>query len=65
MEDTDRVCPECGVVLKGLNIVAHSLTHFPEYLDPAKSSKLARERQKKLLAGGITRAEYKKSQEVD
>lgn len=65
MDDIIKVCPECGKVLKGVNIVAHSLTHFPEYLDPAKSSKLARERQKRLLAGGITLAEYKKSQEVE
>lgn len=55
---TDKVCPECGVSLDGLNPVAHSLTHWNEYLDPAKSSKLARQRQALCNAGGVPYSQY-------
>lgn len=51
------VCPECGVPLDGIDLRAHSLTHWPEYLDPARSSKKARVRQERLSMGGVT-AEY-------
>ena len=60
MPDTVKVCPECGVSLDGKDPVAHALTHWVEVLDFAKSSKEARQRQKLLLAGGVTEAEYKK-----
>lgn len=56
--DTVKVCPECGISLSGLNISAHALTHWPEYLNPATSSKLARKRQALTLAGGVTAAQY-------
>lgn len=61
MIDTIKVCPECGKDLTGLDLIGHSLTHFPEYLDLAKSSKLARERQKQLLAGGVTKEAFDKA----
>lgn len=60
MTDTVKVCPECGRDLMGLDVEGHSLTHYPEYLDPAKSSKEARKRQQLLLKGGVTREEYQK-----
>ncbi len=60
MTDLGLVCPECGVELKGLDIEGHSLTHWPEYLDPAKSSKEARKRQAALLKGGVTKDQYLK-----
>lgn len=52
------VCPECGVNLEGLDINGHSLTHFPDYLDPVKAGKEARKRQKLLLDGGVTIEQY-------
>ncbi len=60
MADTtvDKVCPECGVSLKALDIYAHSLVHYPDYLDPAKSSKEAKKRKELLLNGGVTVKEY-------
>lgn len=57
---TGKVCPECGVSLDDLDVVGHSLTHYPEYLDPAKSGKDARNRQQLLLKGGVTVDEYNK-----
>ena len=51
-------CPECGALMDNLDYVGHSLTHYPEYLDPAKSSKEARKFQKLILAGGVTYSEY-------
>lgn len=60
MADNVKVCPECGRDLAGLDVEGHSLTHFPEYLDPAKSSREARRRQQLLLKGGVTREEYQK-----
>jgi hypothetical protein len=63
MEGNDkviRVCPECGFELVKIDLMAHALEHWPEYLDPAKSSKLARIRQEKLLKGGVTYDEYLK-----
>lgn len=58
MTDVVKVCPECGRDLAGLDLEGHSLTHYPEYLDPAKSGKLAQKRQKALLAGGVTQAQF-------
>lgn len=55
-----KVCPECGVSLEGLDVYGHSLTHYPEYLDPAKSGKEAHKRQALLLAGGVTVEEFNK-----
>lgn len=58
MADTKLVCPECGKAMTGLDPYGHALSHFPEYLDPAKSSKLAIKRQKQILAGGVTLEVY-------
>lgn len=55
---TDKVCPECGVSLEGLDIAAHSLSHWPEYLAPATSGKEARQRQAMLLKGGVSKAKF-------
>lgn len=63
MVETDLVCPECGIVLKGRDLVGHALSHFPEYLDPAKSHPIARKRQLQILKGGVSKAEYDKSHE--
>jgi len=49
-----KVCPECGQPLDGFDVYAHSLAHWPEYQDPAKTSAEARKRQKELLSGGVT-----------
>lgn len=65
MNELTKVCPECGVELEGRNLIAHALSHYPEYLDPAKSSKKARERQKLILAGGVTKLQYLKTQESE
>ena len=53
-----RFCPECGLALDGIDVIAHALTHYPEYLDPAHSSKAARDNQKLLLAGGVSFEQY-------
>ena len=53
-----RYCPECGLALDGIDVIAHALTHYPEYLDPARSSKQARDNQKLLLDGGVTFEAY-------
>ena len=55
---TSKVCPECGISLDGIDKAAHSLTHWPEYLDPAKSGKDARKRQAMLLNGGVSKADF-------
>lgn len=59
-----KVCPECGISLETTDPVGHSLSHWTEYLDPAKSSVEARKRQKLTLAGGVTEKEYQKMHEV-
>lgn len=64
MTPINAVCPECGISLDGKDLVGHSLVHFPEYLDPAKSSKKARKHQELILKGGVTVAEYEKGKEV-
>lgn len=63
MSEISKVCPECGVELEKYNLVGHALSHFPEYLDPAKSSPVARKRQKAILEGGVTKAQYLKEHE--
>lgn len=60
MVDNTLVCPECGVEMKGLDPEGHALAHYPVYLDPAKSSKLAIKRQAQILAGGVTKDQYVK-----
>lgn len=60
METILKVCPECGKDMSKLNHVGHALSHFPEYLDPAKSTVLARKRQKQILEGGVSPAQYAK-----
>jgi len=57
------VCPECGADMTQLDTEAHSLTHFPEYLDPAKAGKGARSRQKMILSGGVSPEVYAKLHE--
>lgn len=49
---TRRICPECGVDLAGRDGTAHALSHWPEYLDPVRDSRQARERQEICRAGG-------------
>lgn len=61
---TGLVCPECGMSMDGLDFHAHSLTHWPEYLDPARSSKKAIANQKATLSGGVTIAQYIKGKEA-
>ena len=63
MPPVNPVCPECGISLVGIDPIGHSLVHFPEYLDPAKSSKKARKHQELILKGGVTQAEYEKAKE--
>ena len=58
MDDKKLVCPECGKDMTNLDPVGHALEHYPEYLDPAKSGKLARKRQTQIMAGGVTLAVY-------
>ena len=59
-EKVTKVCPECGIDLSGIDHIAHALEHWPEYLDPAKSSTEARSRQKLAMSGGVTPAVYAK-----
>ncbi len=54
----DKVCPECGVSLEGYDLQAHALTHWNDYLDPAKSSKEAIKRKVMLLKGGVSPEVY-------
>ncbi len=58
MPEPIKVCPECGKDMLVLDPVGHSLSHYPEYLDPARSSAKARERQKQILAGGVPQTVY-------
>ncbi len=60
MTETTKVCPECGVSLASLSLEGHALSHYPDYLDPAKSGKLAKIRQKLILSGGVTPEQFKK-----
>lgn len=50
-------CPECGASLVGIDPYKHALTHWLEVLDPIKSSKEARERQRYLY--GLAEAQRK------
>lgn len=59
-----KVCPECGIDFESIDPIAHSLSHWPEFLDPAKSSAEARKRQKLTIAGGVSEKEYQKIHEV-
>lgn len=52
------VCPECGVDMNNLDPEGHSLSHYPEYLDPAKTSVTARNHQRLILAGGVPKSAY-------
>lgn len=65
MIDVVKVCPECGIDMSKVKPEGHALLHFPEYLDPSKSGKLAIKRQKQILEGGVTLAEYKKAHEEE
>lgn len=65
MAETNRVCPECGIDLAGRDVMAHSLTHWPEVLDPAKSSVQARKRKASLEKGGVTAGEFNRSQKEE
>lgn len=60
MVDTNKVCPECGADLSKFSLLGHMLTHYPEHLDPARSSKLAIKRQKQILEGGVSKETYLK-----
>ncbi len=62
MADTKKVCPECGRDLEGVDVEAHSLSHWPVVLDPATSSKEAKARKRLLEQGGVTEGEYLKRQ---
>ncbi len=62
---TSKVCPECGISLSGLDVSAHSLTHWPAFLDPAKSDKEARKYQLMLANGGVTKAKYQELHKED
>lgn len=53
------VCPECGADMSKLDPNGHSLTHWPSFLDPARSSVEARKRQEQTLAGGIPASEFR------
>lgn len=59
------VCPECGADMTHLDPFAHSLAHYPEHLDPAKSSKEARANQKLIQAGGIPTTAYQAAKEKE
>lgn len=61
MVEITKVCPECGKDMSKLDAEGHSLSHFPDYLDPAKSSKLSIKRQKQIQSGGVSPAEYSKA----
>ncbi len=52
------VCPECGVDMSNLDPEGHALVHYPDYLDPAKTSKEARKYQKLILSGGVSQGQY-------
>jgi len=54
------VCPECGADMSNLDPYGHALTHWPEYLDPVKSSKEAIKRQFLTIKGGVTFVDYRK-----
>lgn len=62
---TGFVCPECGAVMSRLDPEGHALSHFPEYLDPAKSSPEARKRRTAILAGGVSPEVYAKIHESE
>lgn len=57
------VCPECGAPMAGLDPVAHALSHYPEYLDPAKSGKEAKRNQALIRAGGVPLSAYENMKE--
>ena len=57
------VCPECGCAMEGLNPDAHALSHWPDFLEPNKSSRQARKRQTQVKRGGVTMEEYNKERE--
>lgn len=61
MPETKLVCPECGVDMSGKDPIAHALTHWNEYLDPARAGKEAFKRQKATQNGGVSQAEYDKA----
>lgn len=65
MAELTKVCPECGVDLSKFSLLGHMLTHFPMYLDPAKSSKAAIKRQKQILDGGVSKETYIKEHTED
>ncbi len=60
MAEKSLVCPECGRDMAGLNPVGHALTHYPDYLDPARSSRKARAIKAKIESGGVTPEEFAK-----
>lgn len=60
-----KVCPECGVDLSNRDLKGHMLSHYPEVLDTAKSSKEARNRQQAILNGGVSVDEFEKTHEKE
>ncbi len=64
-EEYVKVCPECGISFESIDPIAHALSHWPEYLDPAKSSTEARKRQRLTFQGGVSPTEFKRIHEVN
>jgi hypothetical protein len=58
IQPDNLVCPECGVSMSDKDPYAHSLTHYPEHLEPAKASKKAILYQSLILGGGVTLNDY-------
>lgn len=45
-------CPECGIALEGIDITAHALNHWPDYVDQRLHSKDAKARRTAMLRAG-------------
>ncbi len=62
---SNKVCPECGAKLASLDLHGHYLSHYPDYLDPQKSSAIALKRAKQLLNGGVSPEEFAKAHHTE
>ena len=52
------ICPECGVDMADRDPIGHRLSHFPAFMDPARTTQTARDIAQLIEQGGITQAEY-------
>lgn len=60
-EDREKlVCPECGVDMATTPPAKHVYTHWPEYMDPARTELRSRALKDACIKGGVSPRQYER-----